>query len=75
MSGRQCHVCAGTGDMPVIDTRGRHLYDIDCPECFGTGLGEVSTDDEQPETTRCSQTADMFAASPDPVLTDGEGTP
>ena len=32
-----CEVCEGTGVYPVIDRYGKHLYDIECPECIGDG--------------------------------------
>lgn len=34
-----CDVCNGSGDYPVINQHGTHLYSIRCPECFGDGNG------------------------------------
>jgi hypothetical protein len=40
-----CEVCAGTGEYPIINRHGSHLYSIQCPECFGLGSACV-----EPET-------------------------
>ena len=40
-----CLVCEGTpGYYPIHDSRGRHLYNIRCPECEGTGETEEEFD-------------------------------
>lgn len=31
----KCPVCNNSGYYPIINVRGRHLYDIRCPECLG----------------------------------------
>lgn len=34
----ECDVCAGTpGWYPIINSKGRELYNIRCPECCGSG--------------------------------------
>jgi hypothetical protein len=30
-----CEICGGDGTYPIIDCRGKHRYDIKCPECLG----------------------------------------
>lgn len=32
-----CDVCAGLGDYPIINSKGREIYAIQCPECLGSG--------------------------------------
>lgn len=32
-----CEVCDGSGEYPVITSKGQQIYCIRCPECFGTG--------------------------------------
>ena len=39
-----CEVCEGSGEYP-IHARGKHVYDITCPECGGDGN---ATDDKIP---------------------------
>ena len=41
-----CDVCSDTGEYPVINSKGRHLYSIRCPECFGTGLPDGEAEKE-----------------------------
>lgn len=46
----KCEVCNGQGTYPIISVQGSHLYDIRCPECFGTGDEEIkhkNTDDQE----------------------------
>lgn len=56
-----CLVCEGTpGYYPVIDSRGKHLYDIRCPECDGTGeTYEEFTERRQAEQDRARYEAAM----------------
>lgn len=35
-----CQVCNGLKTYPIINDGGKHLYDIECPECLGSGLTE-----------------------------------
>ena len=37
----ECKVCNGSGYYPIITREGAHLYDIQCPECQGTGKVSV----------------------------------
>lgn len=34
---KECDVCCGMGRYPIINRMGQQLYEIRCPECFGTG--------------------------------------
>jgi hypothetical protein len=45
-----CDVCCGSGRYPVIDRRGRQLYEITCPECFGDGHIEGALDKTETKT-------------------------
>lgn len=36
-----CDVCVGSGDYPIINAKGRELYSIRCPECYGSGKAEI----------------------------------
>ncbi len=29
----KCAVCMDTGDYPIMNSRGKELYVVDCPEC------------------------------------------
>jgi DnaJ-class molecular chaperone len=42
---KQCEVCGGEGNYPIIDMHGTERYSIRCPECFGSGteIDEVAT--------------------------------
>jgi hypothetical protein len=31
----QCEVCCGEGTYPIHNRKGKHVYDIKCPECWG----------------------------------------
>lgn len=43
-----CNVCEGTpGLYPVMTSSGRHLYDIECPECMGSGMSEAEFEAER----------------------------
>ena len=45
-----CLVCEGTpGKYPIINSRGKHLYNIACPECDGKGNTFSEEDDEERE--------------------------
>lgn len=35
MTHAPCQVCDDSGYYPIINNRGRQLYSIVCPECFG----------------------------------------
>jgi hypothetical protein len=36
-----CDVCYGTpGFYPIIDRKGRELYEIQCPECGGENISK-----------------------------------
>jgi hypothetical protein len=39
-----CDVCAGMGQYPIINSKGRELYSITCPECFGSGAAKEDAD-------------------------------
>lgn len=41
-----CLVCEGTpGKYPIFNSNGKFLYNIECPECFGSGE-DYSEEDE-----------------------------
>ena len=33
----ECEVCCGIGTYPVINKHGSTLYEMSCPQCFGSG--------------------------------------
>jgi hypothetical protein len=40
-----CEVCNGTpGRYPIHNKFGKQLYEIECPECFGSGLTDEEAD-------------------------------
>ena len=43
-----CEVCCGTGRYPIITRAGAHLYDIQCPECGGDGVGVMACEADSP---------------------------
>jgi hypothetical protein len=43
-----CEVCCGTGRYPIINRAGAHLYDIECPECFGDVVGVLDPEADGP---------------------------
>ena len=43
----KCDACCGAGMYPIFNSRGREVYSIRCPECFG--LGSTETEEETVE--------------------------
>jgi hypothetical protein len=61
-----CDVCCGTGAYPVINTKGATLYNITCPECYGSGQSpepDPEPDDLPPASTaaKIKTMDDLFA--------------
>lgn len=49
MDGRNyCEVCEGEGQYPIHARGGKHIYDIACPECDGSGFTDESAEDAKP---------------------------
>lgn len=53
----ECDVCVGTGEYPIINSKGRELYSIRCPECDGCGAVEVQTAPVEDSTLPPASTA------------------
>jgi hypothetical protein len=60
-----CDVCQGLGTYPIHNQSGTQLYDIQCPDCFGTGETEEENlarfDRERDETRYESAMREMRA--------------
>lgn len=41
---KECDVCGGEGRCPIFDIHGNERYNVECPECAGTGDGRSLED-------------------------------